>query len=109
MLTPEQAAKGIIDRGADRAVVLFSGGCDEGGVDSITLYRGDEPLGQLRGLGAADEALADALSQDVYDRWYGFEGDFSVSGSVTWDLAGNAITFEDSHNEPETRRIFHED
>ncbi len=84
--------------GADVAVVLFSGGNDEGGPDSITLYRGEEELyalptwhggGEL--VAGADPELPDALSEPVFDAYGSFAGDFDVCGEVIWELKGEKV------------------
>ena len=38
------------------------------------------------------EALAEALAAPVYDEYGGFSGDFSVAGSVRWDVASRRVT-----------------
>jgi hypothetical protein len=88
-------------RGADRAVVAFSGGGDEGGADSITLYAGEEELSQLslytyvgetpRCPVNPDVALADALSDPVNKEYGGFDGDFDVEGEVIWETEGETV------------------
>jgi len=88
-------------RGADRAVVAFSGGGDEGGPDSITLFIGEEELSTLSLLGHngetskdavdTDEELVDALSEPIFDEYHGFAGDFDVMGEVVWEIDGNTV------------------
>lgn len=88
-------------RGADRAVVAFSGGNDEGGPDSITLYTGAEEFSTLSLCGHngeisrdavdADEQLVDALSGPVFDEYGGFAGDFDVFGEVIWETDGETV------------------
>lgn len=108
MLSNEEVVRRIRDRGANRAFVRFSGGCDDGGPDEIVLLDGDAPVatmdrtyGGLAPKSFVDHALEDALASPIYDRWYGFAGDFSVSGTVVWDLEENLCTLEDSHNDPQ--------
>lgn len=82
-------------RGAERAVVEFSGGNDEGGADAITLYMAAAAPhalptwfeGEQSAESRRDERLADALSGPVYEEYGTFAGDFDVSGEVIWDLA----------------------
>jgi len=83
-------------RGADRAVVTFSGGGDEGGPESITLYTGEQELSTLpldtyigeskHGSVHPDVALADALGDPVHREYGGFAGDFDVMGEVVWEV-----------------------
>jgi hypothetical protein len=88
-------------RGADRAVVVFSGGGDEGGADSITLYAGEEGLSPLsldtyvsetpQGSVNPDVELADALSDPVNKEYGGFAGDFDVMGEVVWETDDETV------------------
>jgi hypothetical protein len=77
---------------ADRAVVEFSGGNDEGGPDSIAVFKGDQTVRTLPTWwqpGDADEhlgVLSDALSAPVFEIYGTFAGDFEVSGEVIWDV-----------------------
>ncbi len=92
-------------RGVVKVVVEFSGGGDEGGVDDTTLFAAD---GKVYGkLGpyfpnkkwdgtknewillkqpTVDEALSEALSEPVYDKYSSFAGEFHVNGTVVWDV-----------------------
>lgn len=89
-------------RGADRAVVAFSGGGDEGGADSITLYKGEQELSTLppdayidkrtHGPVDPDVELADALSDPVHREYGGFSGDYDVEGAVVWETKGETVT-----------------
>jgi hypothetical protein len=82
---------------ADRAVVEFSGGNDEGGPDTITLFKGHEPLRTLPTWwqpGDAEEhllALSDALSDPVFEAYGNFAGDFEVNGEVIWEVATKTV------------------
>jgi hypothetical protein len=86
-------------RGADRVVVEFSGGNDEGGTDAITLYTGETAIGTLPSWYDADDSpeglvdgrLASALSAPVFDRYRTFAGDFDVHGEVIWDVAARKV------------------
>jgi hypothetical protein len=86
-------------RGADRAVVMFSGGNDEGGPDSIALHKGEEEIRALptwageddTATAKADAQLADALSDPVFEAYGTFAGDFDVTGEVVWDLDGETV------------------
>jgi hypothetical protein len=100
MTRPEVFAE-LASRGADRAVVEFSGGNDEGGPDSITLYKGESGVGGLSAsayAGAdstaeerADAELVASLSQPIYDAYGGFDGDFDVNGEVIWDAEEKTV------------------
>jgi hypothetical protein len=81
-------------RGADRALVEFSGGNDEGGPDAITLCKGEALVSTLSAWPCernattdqeADARLADALSGPVFEVYGTFAGDFDVTGEVIWD------------------------
>jgi hypothetical protein len=81
----------------DRAVVEFSGGNDEGGPDTITLFNGEETVRTLPTwwqAGDADEdliALADAVSDPVFEAYGTFAGDFDVTGEVIWDAQTKTV------------------
>jgi hypothetical protein len=98
-MTRAQVFAELRTRGADTAVVMFSGGNDEGGPDSITLYRADE---QMRTLSTyqcdadttsaeADVPLADALSDPVFEAYGTFAGDFDVTGEVIWEVESETV------------------
>ena len=86
-------------RGADRALVMFSGGNDEGGPDSIALHKGEEDIGTLHtwegegdtATAKADAQLADALSDPVFEAYGTFAGDFDVTGEVIWDAEAKTV------------------
>jgi len=98
MSRPEVFA-GLASRGADRAVVQFSGGNDEGGPDSIALYKGEEEICALSTWPSreevedapADARLVDALSEPVFQEYGTFAGDFDVTGEVIWDVAERTV------------------
>jgi len=90
----------LASRGADRALVEFSGGNDEGGPDSITLYDGDAPVCTLpawpcgpdaTAAQKADARFADALSDPVFEAYGTFAGDFDVTGEVIWDAEDKTV------------------
>jgi len=67
-----------------RAVVEFSGGNDNGGLDSIELY---DDLNEIKiiQLNSKDPELYDMLSE-ILDDEIDFNGDYSVHGEVEWNL-----------------------
>jgi hypothetical protein len=83
--------------GADRAVVAFSGGNDEGGPDAITLFSGEEELRTLPTWWQSGDAekelvpLSDALSTPVFEAYGTFAGDFAVDGQVIWDVTEKTV------------------
>jgi hypothetical protein len=98
MTRPEVFAE-LGSRGANRAVVMFSGGNDEGGPDSITLYRADEEMRTLStwpceedtASAEVDGPLADALSDPVFQEYGTFAGDFDVTGEVIWEVESETV------------------
>jgi hypothetical protein len=80
------------ERGASRAIVEFSGGCDEGGADTITLYdSGGEQIASLHPYSCenpAESKLVELLCAPVDEQYGTFSGDFEVYGTVTWDVDG---------------------
>lgn len=101
-------------KGASKAVVRFSGGNDEGGVDSIELIlplaNGEEAKVDLPVYHGSymhpgkdktdDQDLSDLLGSPVDDRYGSFAGDFEVYGTVVWDVAAATATFHQSYSEP---------
>lgn len=105
-------------KGAAKALVHYSGGHDEGGVNAIQLLDKDETeIGQIEEFygpeqvwnaelkkyidGPApteEQELSKALCAPVYDKYYSFAGEYSVSGEVTWDVTTRkvAMTGEES-------------
>lgn len=89
----------LASRGAERAVVAFSGGNDEGGPDSITLFAEEDELSSLSvwpaGERSAEEQredrLADALSEPVFEVYGTFAGDFDVAGEVVWEVDAKTV------------------
>jgi hypothetical protein len=90
----------LVRRGADRALVEFSGGNDEGGPDAITLCTGEAPVCTLclwpcesdpTAEQLADARLADALSDPVFEIYGTFAGDFDVSGEVIWNVGDTTV------------------
>ncbi len=87
--------------GVTKVVLEFSGGGDEGGVDSGTVYYGgpknyeekDLPLykGELPGF---DGDIVSELSEPVYDKYHSFAGEFHVYGEVVWDVDLGKVLME---------------
>lgn len=81
----------ISDRGADRAVVSFSGGNDEGDINTMRLYAGDECVADLDWDWVWDieddsepvkDRLVKFLHDAVFDR-YSFTGEPDIAGTLT--------------------------
>ena len=80
---------------ATDVIVRFSGGEDEGGVDSITVHKGDKEIAQIEeGYGNSDSPLGEALSEPVYDRYSSFAGEFHVTGQVRRDLKSKTVKMD---------------
>lgn len=94
-----EAFAALTRMGADRAVVEFRGGNDEGGPDSITRYTGEQQIASLSSWPTgtrtreeqAEDRLADALSGPVFDRYHTFAGDFDVTGEVIWKVEHKTV------------------
>lgn len=103
-----------------QAIVEFSGGNDEGGVDYITLYHqnGTETelptwvetqvwnptTGNYENIELTDEKkLIVALGESVYDRYGSFAGEFSVNGTITYDVSNEKISLKKSESYTEWR------
>lgn len=101
----------LINR-VSKVTVSFSGGHDEGGVDDITLEtieHGQVTWTDLWSKETDYKAIADALSQPVYDEYYSFAGEFHVNGQVVWDANTREInmfgTEEVSTDQPIDKKI----
>jgi len=112
-------------RNVAKVEVQFSGGGDEGGVDSISLQDAEgneigtleEDYGGSQWDGQKwvpvnppnpDTALVNALCAPVYDKYGSFAGEFYVSGKINVDVAAETIkmpyqesveTYEDHEEE----------
>jgi hypothetical protein len=92
-----QAFAALERLGADRAVVEFSGGNDEGGPDMITLFSGGSELRTLPTWWQAGDPeqdlvpLSDALTAPVFEVYGTFAGDFDVTGEVSWDVQAKTV------------------
>lgn len=104
-LTKKEMWAELKNRNVAKAIVDFSGGGDEGGVESVTLYDKDnKQIGTLqeshppqtwdsekrcwvlnREL-TMDEKLVNTLAQPVYDKYYTFAGEYYVTGQVEYDV-----------------------
>jgi hypothetical protein len=114
-------------QGVAKAVVNFSGGGDEGGVDSIELYNAaGENFREMQehypnqrwnpatrsydpetGL-TIEQELSVALCKPVYDKYHSFAGEFHVHGTVTWEVAAGTCKMNGAES-VETYEDFDED
>lgn len=84
-MTYQQVFDYIQKQGGDRAVVCFSGGHDEGGVDSIRLFKEDKELKNLSSLIGKEKPIEKALCEPIESQFYGFDGEREVKGDLVWD------------------------
>ncbi len=114
-MTKEQVLNTLASHGYNKAVVEFSGGGDEGGVDNITLIGRDpeiqhsvSPYGKIWNpvtnmyTKDADSPigidLITALSKPVYDKYSTFAGEFYVNGEVIWNVVESKAYFSGSES-----------
>jgi len=89
----------LLANGIIRAEVHFSGGNDEGGVDSIVLKKlnnqdtiiSDNTVYDPKN---AAYKIAQALSSPVHFEYGSFAGEFHVNGIVVWDCPNQEIRIE---------------
>jgi alpha/beta superfamily hydrolase len=68
--------------------INFSGGGDSGGADDWTLTMGD---GSDKSVDVDKFNIADICEKPIYDKYYGFAFNGSVSGSVVWNVSQRRI------------------
>ena len=90
----QNALDALKSAGYTGAVVEFSGGNDDGGVNHIVLINADgNEVARDYGF-AYDNPLGKLLAEPVYDRYYSFAGEFYVEGRVTFDVAAGTVTLQ---------------
>lgn len=92
--------------GYSGAIIHFSGGNDEGGVDQIELLKGEERIELNYQEGTYNREthaieyspedrpkaeLWETLSQPIEDEYGSFAGEFYVSGTITVDVASRTM------------------
>ena len=107
-----------------KVVIEYSGGNDEGGVDSIIVYDHTEKevehdfrniwisRDNMIGWGkdarpATSEEIQmnkymNVLTKPIYNRFYSFAGEFNVSGELVWDVKNKKVTLSGN----ESTRIY---
>jgi hypothetical protein len=105
-LTREQVLAELAERGVRTARVEFTGGGDEGHAENIELLDAEgeaieHSIHVYYGRDGVqnDAALSQALQQPIYDRWRGFDGDFSVWGSCIWHVPERKVELDYSESE----------
>lgn len=98
-MTREELFAELRRQGVAKVQVEFSGGGDEGGVDVILLLDSEgkiiRKLEEYYDKPHPDSDLSQSLAAPVYSRYGGFAGDFSVRGTVEWDVADGMVTMND--------------
>jgi uncharacterized protein DUF6878 len=96
----------LAERGVHTARVEFAGGNDEGHAENIELLDAEDKAIEhsikiYYGTDGAqnDIALSEALQQPIYDRWCGFDGDFSVWGNCIWRVPERRVELDYSESE----------
>ena len=106
-------------KSATKAVVEYSGGNDEGGVNSIILtiqlangeleerdflvwycggyqYLGGGGYKRLNEWENEDQELSELLQGPVDEKYGSWAGDFSAYGELIWDVEGGTVVLEDN-------------
>ena len=122
-MTRNQVFAALKSKGVAKALVHYSGGNDEGGVNQIELFDANgENIGQMQEYYGCpsiwdevtktykpgppptdDERLAEALGAPVYEKYGGFAGEYYVDGIVTWDVVNNKV------NDHGTEQVYHDE
>lgn len=105
--TREEVFAFIESKGGDSAVIDYSGGHDEGGINSIGIYKDDNLVCELEEprerwnpetktyelVGdKGEEKFIKAIIQPVYEEYHSFAGEFYVDGTLTWDCKEKKVT-----------------
>ena len=99
-MTREKLFAFIKSKGGNKCVIRFSGGNDEGGCHDIVIQKDDTVICQLHedywpedsGREQTPEnALVRGLCRPVYDKYYTFAGEYSVTGEVIWDTTTKTV------------------
>lgn len=127
-MTRREVFDRLDEREAARARVYFSGGNDSGGADDIVLLdAAGEEIARLfehvprletdddgryihiPGVGykivplteeeELDAALAEALTEPVYEEYGSFDGAFDVAGVLTWDAGARTVCMSGEEQE----------
>lgn len=94
----ELALRLLKEHGIAKVIIEFSGGNDEGGVDSASYFRSDT----VKSADGEDEKvdvpetseLSRACEASVYAKYTSFAGDFYVNGNVTFDVEAGTVVME---------------
>jgi hypothetical protein len=119
----------LAKRGITRVEVEYSGGNDEGGVDDITFYKGEDVVEvpeprRANGFvhdpktgkwvqetkGFTPEELKEGeffegLEAPVYAKYYSFAGEFYANGKVIWDVGAGTCKMQGYEEEPQGRNF----
>lgn len=125
-ITPDNIFDYLKEIGIHQAVVAYSGGHDEGGVDNIIFYKlngltlemvskhyephnsyydQDTQSMKERELDRLDLHLK-AMCEPVYEKYYSFATEGYVHGSVVWDAQERAAYFDGSEEVKTWESVF---
>ena len=103
----EEAFAALEALGAASAVVRYSGGGDEGGVDSVELFDADDAVlfdlhdhypGDAGEPFEGAEELAEALEEPVDEQHGGFTGG-GINGQITWVVPARKVVDRPAYEE----------
>lgn len=116
-ITRQEIFEWIKEQGAEKCVVSFDGGGDEGGVREIKLINKDNVIKTLEEQYVEEQYIWNemtkkfetpeiphsvrinkAICEPVYDKYGSFAGEFNVSGQVTWDATNNTVKIDGSES-----------
>lgn len=100
-ITPTKKAELMAELRAKNIATLtmhFDGGNDEGGINShyVRLVGDEQDLDYQAGsaLFPMDWEKYQEFEASFLDRWGSFAGDFSVNGTIVWDVEKNQVRME---------------
>ena len=88
----------ITAKGGDECVVHFTGGHDEGGVETIEIRKKGMVVEELDEYpeDPVEEKIMEEIIRPMYDKYYTFAGEFSVDGFVIWDCDSKTVKIQGS-------------
>jgi hypothetical protein len=99
--TKVQALQMLKTLNCTKVVILYNGGNDEGHIENITFHKEDGTTEQV--YEEYNDEFHQVLCSPIYDKYGSFDGDYSVNGTLIWDVKAGTITDEGDETIPTTK------